>query len=620
MYFTHNDLSKYYVLDVETDGLSPSVIWCIVITRVSDRRSWSLSVGENNQTFYHELKELLESFGKDAIFVGHNIITFDSVVISRFCDVGLPIDRLVDTLVLSYLYNPHIPNGHSLDAWGVRLGFPKGGHSDWSRFTPEMLTYCERDVELTLRLFLALTKKMASMGFSEKSAWIEHRIRRVIDKQTSNGVYFDVPKANLLLTELSGKRASLSDDIHKLFPRRLTLEKTYDYKTKLDGTPYSSYSKHAEKYPEIRFIDDNSRYECYDWEEFNIGSPKQRTERLLELGWEPVNMTEAGNPKVDEDALLAFAEASGKPEIKAIAQWLVLQGRITMLAGNPETGSLGWMGNVTEDSRIHGEVLTCGAASRRMRHFKPNTTNIPSEANGALYGREVRELWTVTPNLGRVLVGYDAKGLENVGLCHYLNSQKATDLLTKGDVHTENMNALTAALGFPVVRGGGGAKNCYYAWLYGAGKKKLGSIVKRGPDVGEIIDNTLRSTVPGMDKLLSIIEDEFESSHGLLRTIDGGFVRCSSPHSALNYKIQSLGGIVMKLTSIKLDEHLTEEGLWHMKVLDVHDEGQHETDEKDGNKLGELAVQSIGEAAEELNFNLALTGDYKVGENWASTH
>jgi hypothetical protein len=50
-------------------------------------------------------------------------------------------------------------------------------------------------------------------------------------------------------------------------------------------------------------------YDCYDWVEFNLGSPQQRVDKLLELGWEPVNYNnKAGNPKVDEDELLAYAE------------------------------------------------------------------------------------------------------------------------------------------------------------------------------------------------------------------------------------------------------------------------------------------------------------------------
>jgi hypothetical protein len=60
------------------------------------------------------------------------------------------------------------------------------------------------------------------------------------------------------------------------------------------------------QFPEVRVTE--AGYDCYDWVEFNLGSPPQRIEKLLELGWQPVNLTKAGNPKVDEDELLAYAE------------------------------------------------------------------------------------------------------------------------------------------------------------------------------------------------------------------------------------------------------------------------------------------------------------------------
>jgi len=622
LYLTHSDLSKYFVLDIETDSLAPTVIWCIVIQRASDQRVWKLSVGETGITFYKELHDLIISFGPEAIFIGHNAVSFDIPVINRFTGLSIPTSRVVDTLVLSYLYNPHLDGGHSLDSWGERLGFAKGNHEDWSKFTHEMFQYCERDVQLTLKVFLALTKKMRDVGFSEKSCWIEHEIRHIIDKQEANGVWFNTDRAWDLHNQFVNEQADLTQQIQELFPPRLALVKKYPFRRTQDGRPYASYERHLQAYPVVRLAEDESEYETFDYETFNIASPTQRISRLLELGWEPVNLTEAGNPKIDEDALVAFAEASGEQGIKAIAEWLVLQGRVSMLKGDPDKKkpTHGWLDYVKDDHRIHGRIFSCGASSRRMRHQAPNTANIPSAANGAKYGHEMRSVWGCTPNLGRVLVGYDATGLENVGLCHYLNNQRATDLLTKGDVHTQNMNNLSAALGFQIPRGGGGAKNLYYAFIYGAGKKKLGSIIKRGLAEGDIVAETLRKSIPGMDKFLARVESEFDATNGLLRTIDGGFVRCPSPNAALNYKVQSLGGIVMKLTSILLGKQLEKDGLWHMKVIDVHDEGQHECNEADGKRLGEIAVECISKAAEELNFNVRLTGDFKVGQSWAETH
>lgn len=130
---------------------------------------------------------------------------------------------------------------------------------------------------------------------------------------------------------------------------------------------------------------------------------------------------------------------------------------------------------------------------------------------------------------------------------------------------------------------------------------------------GLLIDKT-----PGLKELVALVQEEQAS--GLLETIDGGKIRCPSPHAALNYKLQSAGGIVMKQASIFIDERVQEKGLDAPKVGDIHDEGQHDVAKMDAEEFGSLAVQSIRDAGEELGFSVPLDGEYKVGLSWAETH
>ena len=61
---------------------------------------------------------------------------------------------MYDTLVASRLLNPSLEGGHSLAAWGQRLGFPKGDFSDWDGgFSTEMETYCIQDTLVTQKLY-----------------------------------------------------------------------------------------------------------------------------------------------------------------------------------------------------------------------------------------------------------------------------------------------------------------------------------------------------------------------------------------------------------------------------------------------------------------------------------
>ena len=67
--------------------------------------------------------------------------------------------KVIDTMLISQFLFPERPGGHSLEAWGEKLGFPKVEHEDWSVFTPEMLHRCDTDVTLTYLVYQALCKE-----------------------------------------------------------------------------------------------------------------------------------------------------------------------------------------------------------------------------------------------------------------------------------------------------------------------------------------------------------------------------------------------------------------------------------------------------------------------------
>jgi DNA polymerase-1 len=601
--YLKNNPEDIYGLDIEADSLTPTVIYCVCVRNL---------LTEEELTFYNK-EEFNAWFTGSYTLVGHNLLSFDAPNLNRLWGSSIDLGRCIDTLVLSYLYNPALEGGHSLAAWGERLRFPKGDFSDWSRLSPEMVEYCKQDVRLTLRVYQALQKKMLLLGFSEKSCHIEHRIREIIDQQQLHGFWFDKNRAERLLRNLRELQSSLSKSIQELFPPKRYLAKTGTLRRTQRGCINAQYGKDVERYPEVITSEEEGTYECYDFQEFNLGSPKQRVERLLELGWVPQDFTKKGFPKVDEDSLVKFAELSGHKAVGALAEWLVLQGRTSMIEG--------WLNNLGDDSRIHGEILSCGATTRRMVHFRPNTANIPSGAK-ARYGHECRSLWGVETGKGLVLVGADASGLENVGLLHYLNNKEATKILSQkkpNDVHSMNARMLSEILGREIDREYG-AKTGYFAWLFGAYPAKLGSIVKGPPSDGEKMIEVFFKNVPGLKALINDVQYEWKHSSGRLRTVDGGFVLCPSAGASLNYRIQSLGAVVMKLACILLYDEVKRQNLWFEYCGNIHDEWQMVCKEEDGDRLGKLAVQSMTKAAEELKFNVALSGEYKLGLTWADTH
>lgn len=607
MYLEHTDLSKYWVIDIETDEIPSTKLWCLVSQNVAT---------EEVQTFVGatEARRWWSELPADAILVGHNALSFDVPTLNRLLGLSISLDRVVDTLVLSYLYNPHLPKPeslkgdqagpHSLKAWGHRFKDYKGDFSDWSHYSKEMLDYCIQDVKLTRRVFLALAERLRAVGFSERSAWIEHKIRVVVDKQEERGFCFDVERARNLYGMLRDKEQELSGPIKELFPPELVPFKSYDYRLKADGTPYASYERHVQQYGDNLHHNLDGTYTVFVEREFNIGSPLQRVERLLSLGWEPKSFTPTGNPKVDEDALVEFATSSKRPEVQAIADWLVANGRGNMVNT--------WLGAVKPDGRIHGRVFTCGAITRRMRHNSPNTANIPG--NEAAYGHECRSLWTASDN--RVLVGGDAAALEMRMFGHYLGNKEASDLYIYGDPHQFNADALTNGIGRVFERRP--VKTTFYAFLYGAADKKLGSQYGGSAKLGKQIRETLIGGTPGLKQLTKQIENESKS--GWIKTIDGGYARSLSTHAALNTKLQSAGGIAMKVAAIFLDEAITARGLDAWKVGDIHDEHQLDCAPGDAEEVGKEFRKALQAAGEFLNLAVPLDGEYKIGKTWAETH
>ncbi|CAN5950621.1 unnamed protein product [Sphagnum jensenii] len=538
---------------------------------------------------HQAIKRFFDEQPKDVMYVAHNGISYDGPSIQRLLGVRLDSSNIVDTLVLSYLYDPAMAGGHSLETWGDRLRFPKGSWSDWSKYSIEQDEYCQQDVRLGKKVFKALVTRLLRMGCSELACEIEHQIREIIDEQQSNGWFFDIPGAQSLVGQLRAEQQALERSIRSVFPPRLVIQNSYIRRQKKDGRDYSSYLRHLEEYPRVTHNTDDSTYDCWDWEEFNIGSPQQRISRLLEAGYNPISFTPTGQPKVDEESLLAYAEESGKAEVRSIAEWIVLQGRSTMIEG--------WLNNVNyDDSCMHGKIFTCGATTRRMTHREPNTANIPKSKPRVKYGKECRSLWRARP--GRIMVGYDAKGLEMRTLAHYLGTEEAIKLFTEGDPHMVN----TRALGMPDEMRDITVKNGFYCLTYGGQDPKLGRTLRpelQGEEAkkyGKWARSILEKSVPGLDKLVAEIKEEYQYNGGVLETIDGGFARCPSPHAALNYKLQSAGAIVMKKSAILIYQRRRKLGLDCFEIANVHDEQQFDSSHKDADVLGNLCLQSMRDA------------------------
>ena len=76
----------------------------------------------------------------------------------------------------------------------------------------------------------------------------------------------------------------------------------------------------------------------------------------------------------------------------------------------------------------------------------------------------------------------------------------------------------------------------------------------------------------------------------------------------------------MKKAAILADIETRRRQLDVLKVGDIHDEWQYDTDPGDSDRHGEAAVEAIRESGRRLNLNVPLDGESKKGKTWAETH
>jgi DNA polymerase I-like protein with 3'-5' exonuclease and polymerase domains len=546
------------ILDIETNSAHDK-IWCVVCR---DLKTDVVSIF----TQPNSLQQYLDSVEK---IIAHNGIFFDFPVLKKVWNITVKKSQVIDTLVLSRLYNPSLEDGHSLAAWGQRLGFPKGDFKDFDNgLTDEMLEYCKQDTLVTAKLYQHLTKEMEN-DFSQKSVELEHQVAIIIAEQERNGFKLDERGATELLCSLKAKLEAIKVEMESIFPPRVESGRTH----KTTGKALADIVT-----------------------PFNPGSRQQIAERLQEKGWKPKKHTEKGSVIVDETTL----EGIDIPEAKAIAEYLMLQKRIAQIES--------WLSAVESDGRVHGRVITNGAVTGRMTHMSPNMAQIPNSS--AVYGPECRNLWIVEK--GNRLVGIDASGLELRMLAHYMNDDEYTSEVVSGDIHTANQKAAG-------LETRNQAKTFIYAFLYGAGSPKIGSIVGGGAKEGQnLITSFLRNT-PKLKALREKVSRIY-SQKGWLPGLDGRKLLVRSEHSSLNTLLQGAGAIVMKQALVLLSNRLKREKIEHKFCANVHDEWQIETKEETADLVGQYGVLAIEEAGKVLNMRCPLSGEYRTGLTWKDTH
>lgn len=572
------------VFDIEANGLTPDKVWCIVAHIVGTEEFF-----EFHGFSLFDFNEWLLGFDNCEV-IGHNIIGYDIPVLERLLGTDFSKCKITDTLVLSRLANPSRDGGHSLESWGQTLNQPKGDYNDWDNFSHDMLEYCVQDVKVNTLVYKRLLSELK--GFEPECINLEHQVQGIISSQIKTGWLLDQEKCFLLLAELKEKKYDLEDKVHEVFKPLPTFIKKVTPKVKKDGT----ISVVGLKFLGEQWETAIAPFSRIDFPVFNLGSRQQIGRHLQYYGWKPKQFTEKGQPIVDEAVLRAVKDI---PEAALIGEYLMLQKRIAQVQS--------WLEAVKNDGRVHGYVNSNGAVTGRMTHSSPNMGQIPAVYSP--YGRECRDVWTVPE--GYKLVGMDASQLELRMLAHYMNDEGYTNEVLNGDIHTANQ--LAAGL-----ETRDQAKTFIYAFLYGAGDAKIGSIVGGTAKDGKRLKEKFLANTPSLGRLRERVG--VASARGYVLGLDKRRVYVRSAHAALNTLLQSAGAIVMKKALCLLDEYAILWGIDYNFIGNIHDEIQTEVIAGKSDVFGRLATSCMQAAGLYYKLNCPLEGDYKVGNTWADTH
>ena len=570
------------IFDIETDDLDATKVWCIVAKELD---------GKSYRFTPDEIEDGIKLLQDADTLIGHNIIGFDLPVLGNLYNFKYK-GKIIDTLVMSRLYNPVRENGHSLKTWGYRLGIPKQEQPEFESYTSDMLNYCEQDVILNEAVYKYLLDE--GTGFSKESFDLEQKTASIIREQEKTGFYFDSQQAMTLLAQLSQNKADVEDEVQKTFKPKWVEDKMVLPYTNKNGE-LSKRGLTDDEYENILISGNREPFMRRKLVDFNLGSRKQIGEYLIDFGWQPEKFTPTGQPIVDEGTLKKITHIK---EAKLIADYLLYQKRIAQVSS--------WIDELKDD-RVHGRVIPNGTITGRMTHRNPNMAQVPNL--GSPYGKECRACWTVPE--GYKLVGIDASGLELRMLAHYMNDADYIEEVVNGDIHSTNQELAG-------LKTRDQAKTFIYALVYGAGDAKIGKIINGDINKGKALRERFFRNLPALKKLRDRVQQA--SNRGFLKGIDGRKIYVRSQHASLNTLLQGCGAIVMKQAMVNLYELIKLNTVDAQFVANIHDEWQLQVKESQADYIGRLGVESIEKVTEQFNMRCDLTGQYKVGGNWSETH
>ncbi len=499
------------------------------------------------------------------------------------------------------------------------------------------------------------------------------------------GIGFNIEAARDLLVRIDAEMREIEAEIEpKLPPRPLNKGETDKYRIpakpyKKDGSLSSSMVNWMERvgaklHTERDILLEGNVYPIRGGEPAITTGPMRLKNQddlkkwLLENGWVPTMWNlkkdnrgkpvrdERGNviqtsPKFQENGRMCpnLEEMEGDL-IKPVIRYLSLRNRRSTLESSTDEEK-GWLNN--ERLAYDGRLPASSAGyTPSFRHKHSCVVNVPKAKDHVVYGKEMRSLF-IAKRPGYVLVGYDAKALENrveASDCYiYEGGEKHAEIIMSGDPHINNALAFfpeeLLELGFtspdpaiedhPVAsKYRGKAKNGRYCLGYGGGAPKLAATLGVPLSRGQVAYDAFWEANLPLKTLKQRLETHWEGNgKKWIRGIDGRRIMCRSRHSLVNDRFQSSGAVAMSYSALYMHKMLGQlvldnnnelaynyKSRFVYRVGFFHDEFIWEVPEELAWEVAEMGCESIRKAGQYLKMRVPLDGTPKVGKSWKCIH
>jgi hypothetical protein len=702
-----------WCVDIETNNLylQSTSVWYIRLKSTDGVRSLSIRPFEKTkEENYSILAEWVNSFEDGCHVVSFNGLGYDLWILWKFFGIQPKVGKngkdwlgdkhvqFIDSYVLSMYLNPNNPR-HSLAALsgsdsddskidyrkslieaGVMTGNEPKGY-EFSFYHELMETYCDRDVDATIRVTKTLWKQAIEMY---GSSWLHPSFRQMqkdyflYSAQAYTGVKFNIEKAKALVTHIESEMKLLKDYVDPLLPSRAlkTAELSY-YKQpskpfSKTGEPSASLEKFLIKHSATITDRVITAYGVSVPVESNAVLPvklpmeiddnTELKQYFLDSGWKPSedywNVKKGADGKPERDSNGKFIKTTPKinnagklcPNLskldgdipKKVVKFLSYRNRLGVVNG--------WLSNwrLEFDGRLSAEISGYAPTSR-VKHR--GVVNVPKAADDVLLGHEMRDLFCV--DKGSWYIGTDASALENRTLAsatYKYDDGAFARLQLEGDPHSANAFAFFPELHrkfdnannenkenpeFKPYRNK--AKTGAYLLAFGGGAPKLATSLGLSASAGKKAFDNYWEVNKGLGLLKKAVERYFDSA-GKKQHIpgcDGRLISVRGKNVLLSCIGQGTGAVSMSYAACLMDNWLGElhldklgrpyyelDGYKVKRVSMVHDEFSWEVDAGAEDSVVELTVKAIVKAGEFLKLTLPLAAEGKKSfeGSWRDVH